>query len=59
MYVLNAPYMLIHRNHHPTTHHYGHILSMDDCPAHLELIIVKSQSGMSEFLSVHSEPTPP
>lgn len=35
---------------------------MDDCPAHLELITVKSQPGMTEEdfrPSVHNGPTPP
>lgn len=56
------PYILTYRNHHPTTYHYGHILSMDDCPAHLELIIVKSQPGVTEWdfrPSVHNGPTAP
>lgn len=63
----NTPPPLLHpkltyRNHHSTTCHYGHILTMDDCSTHLELITLKSEPGMTEWdfrTSIYSGPTPP
>lgn len=56
----SAPF--IHANIHPTTYHYSHIWSTRDCSTHLELIIVKSQPGMTEWdfrQCVHEAPTAP